>query len=186
VLTVKQRGQSIATFRYIEVNLMETLAAWVPTTPEMEAKILFGEHIWDCAQHADALGKRTHELRMPLQHSLAPVTGYVTILTRLKTTGPTTERIAGFYDVLLPNLGARYRQYLEQTERLMDAPSVRIIDRILADHDRMIAQSRELLGELPALRLDDAQWRGHFAADERAIAGIVVAEPETAGQEARA
>jgi hypothetical protein len=185
VLTVKKRGQSIATFRFIEVNLMETLAAWVPTTPEMEAKILFGEHIWDCAQHADALGKRTHELRMPLQHSIAPVPDYLAILTRLKTTGPTTERIAGFYDVLLPNLGARYRQFLQQTDGLMDAPSVRIIDRILSDHDRMIAQSRELLEELPALRLDDARWTGHFAADERAIAGIVATDPEAAGMEAR-
>jgi hypothetical protein len=67
----------------------------------------------------------------------------------------------------------------------MDAPSVRIIDRILSDHDRMIAQSRELLEELPALRLDDAQWKGHFAADERAIAGIVATDAEAAGMEAR-
>lgn len=67
ILTVKERGQFVATMRHIHVWLMETLAAWVPTSPEMEVKILLGEHIWDVAQHADALGKRTSELRMPLQ-----------------------------------------------------------------------------------------------------------------------
>ena len=64
-LTVKQRGQHIATFRFVQVRLMEILSAWVPSTPEMEAKLLFGPHIWDTAQAADALGKRAHELRLP-------------------------------------------------------------------------------------------------------------------------
>ena len=56
-LDVKQRGDHVATFRWIEVRLMEILSSWVPTTPEMEVKLLFGGHIWDTAQAADALGK---------------------------------------------------------------------------------------------------------------------------------
>ncbi len=40
MLTVKERGQFVATLRYVHVSLMETLAAWVPTTPEMEVKLL--------------------------------------------------------------------------------------------------------------------------------------------------
>jgi hypothetical protein len=56
---------------------METLAQWTPTSPEMEVKLMLGEHIWDAAQNADALGKRTRELRLPLQHSLRPVDAYV-------------------------------------------------------------------------------------------------------------
>ena len=79
-LTVKQRGQHIATFRFVQVRLMEILAAWVPSTAEMEAKLLFGPHIWDAAQGADALGKRGHELRMRLQHSLAPAAEYIAYL----------------------------------------------------------------------------------------------------------
>jgi len=43
----------------------------------MEVKLLFGEHIWDAAQHADALGKRTFELRLRLQHSVRPADKYV-------------------------------------------------------------------------------------------------------------
>src|SRR2546427_12094095 len=115
-LSVKLRGQSAATFRFIEVKLMETLAAWVPSTPEMEVKLLFGEHIWDCAQHADAFGRRTHELRLPLQHSLRPAPEYVDVLERLASVRSTPERIAGFYDVMLPKLGARLQRYLDETD----------------------------------------------------------------------
>src|SRR2546427_9205423 len=121
-LSVKLRGQSAATFRFIEVKLMETLAAWVPSTPEMEVKLLFGEHIWDCAQHADALGRRTHELRLPLQHSLRPSVEYLNLLERLAALRATTERLAGFYEVMLPALDARYQRYLDETDGLMDAP----------------------------------------------------------------
>ena len=46
-LTVKQRAETIGTFRYIHVQMMETLARWTPTTPEMEVKVLFGRDIWE-------------------------------------------------------------------------------------------------------------------------------------------
>src|SRR5687767_6908592 len=126
-LTVKERGEHVATFRYIQVKLMETLAQWVPTTPEMEVKLVFGAHIWDVAQHADALGKRTYELRLPLQFSLQPSDGYVARLEELATIKQTGQRIAGFYGAMLPALGTRFRNYLHQTDALMDAPTVRIL-----------------------------------------------------------
>src|SRR4026207_1505398 len=129
-LTVKQRGELTATYRFIEVRLMETLAQWVPTTPEMELKLLFGAHIWDVAQHADILGKRTYELRLPLQHSMTPSDEYVRILEELCNVAESSDRLVGFYDVLLPALQNRYQNYLKETDPLMDAPSVRILERI--------------------------------------------------------
>lgn len=151
-LSVKERGTAVATHRHVMVKLMETLARWVPTTPEMEVKLLFGSHIWDVAQHADALGKRTHELRMPLQHSLPPIQGYRELLDEVDAIDGTVERISAFYDVVLPGIGARLRAYLAATDDLMDAPTVRIIDRILYDHARMIRECDELRAEFPTLR----------------------------------
>src|SRR3954454_8371115 len=144
MLTVKERGQFVATMRYVQVWLMETLAAWVPTTPEMEVKLLFGEHIWDVAQHADALGKRTFELRLPLQHSLRPNEAYVDFLADVAAIGPTPQRLSAVYDVLLPALSTRYRRYMEQTDALSDAPTVRILERDFADTDRMVRAGHAL------------------------------------------
>lgn len=172
MLTVKERGQFVATMRYVHVWLMETMAAWVPTTPEMEVKLLFGEHIWDVAQHADALGKRTFELRMPLQHSLRPTDAYVEFLAHLTATGPTPQRLAAVYDVVLPALTVRYQRYLGQTDALSDAPTVRILERHLGDTDRMIEASRALRRELPALHVTDHQWLETLRQREAAISPI--------------
>jgi len=168
-LSVKDRGAAVATFRAINVTLMEMLAAWVPTTPEMEVKLLFGAHIWDVAQHADMLGKRTFELRLALQHSQRPVEPYAAFLTDMAAARETERRIAVFYDVMLPALGARYQSYLDATDPLIDAPTVRILDRLLADHTRMLSETQALYRELPNLKLDDAAWIRTWAERERRI-----------------
>jgi hypothetical protein len=173
-LTVKERGETVATWRAVQVRLMEMLAAWVPTTPEMEAKLLFGAHIWDVAEHADALGKRTHELRLPLQFSQPPVAAYVDLLQAVTEATETARRIAGFYDVLLPAQSARFQQYLERTDMLLDAPTVRIIKRIVDDESRMIRESQELRAQLAGLRLGDSDWVQLLAAREAAIDSIVL------------
>jgi hypothetical protein len=147
-LSVKDRGAAVATFRAINVTLMEMLAAWVPTTPEMEVKLLFGAHIWDFAQHADMLGKRTFELA---------------------DTRATERRLAAFYGVMLPVLAARYQSFLDRTDHLVDAPTVRILDRMLADHRRMLSEAQALYGELPHLKLDDEAWLEAWMGRERSI-----------------
>jgi len=184
MLTVKERGQFVATIRYVQVWLMETLAAWVPTTPEMEVKLLFGEHIWDAAQHADALGKRTFELRMPLQHSLRPAAAYAELLAELAATEPTPQRLAVVYDVMLPALAARHRRYIEQTDGLVDAPTVRILERDLADAARMIEAGHALRQELPALQLADRAWAEALVAREAAIERIAASPPDAVAVEA--
>jgi hypothetical protein len=175
-LNVAQRGLNVATFRWIEVRLMEMLATWVPSTPEMEAKLVFGAHIWDVAQHADALGKRTHELRLPEQHSVRPVTTYAEFVDEVVATTDTAKRVAGLYDCLLPGLDARFRAYLDQVDLLLDAPTVRIIERILTDTKRMVAEADEMRAEVPAARLDEPRWLFELA-ERQASVPDVVAEP---------
>jgi hypothetical protein len=158
IIPVKERGEFVATMRHISVRLMETLAAWVPTTPEMEVKLLFGEHIWDVAQHADALGKRTYELRLPLQHSQRPTDDYVSILDELAATTATSRRLAGVYDAMIPAMVERYRAYVDETDPLSDAPTVRILESFLRDAERMLKAGRSLREEHPALREEDPGW----------------------------
>jgi hypothetical protein len=173
-LNVKQRGDHVATFRWIEVRLMEMLAAWVPTTPEMEVKLVFGAHVWDTAQHADALGKRTNELRLPLHDSLEPARGYVDLLADVGRTTDTSKRIAAFYDCLLPGLERRFRQYIGRVDTLLDGPTVRIVERISGEMARMTADCRALLEEVPAVKLMDRHWLEALRQREAALGDIVV------------
>lgn len=156
--TVRERAETIATLRHIEIALMEMLARWVPTTPLMEAKVLMGRHIWETAQHADLLGKRTYELRAPMHFTLAPAAEYAALLNDISAVTHQAERIALFYDVLLPAVRERCRHYIDTTDPLLDEPSVRVLRRIISDTDAIISEAHALRAEQPAL---------HFQNDER-------------------
>ena len=148
-LTIRDKADTLGTFRFVSVQLMETLARWVPTTPELEVKTLFGRHIWDLAQHADALGKRTFELRAALHYSRRPADSYGRELERLTAVTGTADRIANMYDVVLPDLAGRYDAYLRDADPLLDEPSVRVIARIVADFPRFATDHRGLIRRHP-------------------------------------
>lgn len=177
--TVKQRAEFVGTLRHIEITLMETLAAWVPTTPEMEVKVLFGRHIWETAQHADLLGRRTYELRAPMHLTLAPSNEYAAFLRDVAAVTATSQRLSAFYDVVLPGITARLEAYNRETDHLLDEPTVRITRRIIHDNATMIDESRRLRGELPATARIDAAWRDELAARERAIESLVAAREQS-------
>jgi hypothetical protein len=171
-LNVVERARAIATFRFVEVRLMEIVAAWTPTTPEMEAKVMFGRHIWDFAQHADALGKRTFELRHPEHYSRRPVDGYVALLDETAVLTATGDRLTALYDVLVHGLAARYGGYREDADEILDGPTLVIVDRILADLARQRADAERLRGELGL----PARATGALGVREAAIVELVTTE----------
>jgi hypothetical protein len=155
-LSVNDRARAVATIRFIEVRRMETAAAWTPTTPEMEVKVMFGRHIWDFAQHADALGKRVFELRQPEHHTLSPEPGYLAMLDSLRAIQGTAERLGALYEAVLPDLARRYREYVAATDTLLDEPTVLILQRILADIERQRANAATTVREIgQALKAPD-------------------------------
>jgi hypothetical protein len=147
-MTVIDRARAVGTFRFIEVRLMELVAAWTPMTPEMEAKVIFGRHIWDFAQHADALGKRTFELRQKEHYTLPADAAYVALLNRVSQMQGTAERISALYETVVPGLVRRYETYISGTDPILDEPTIVIMERIVADLKRQSAQARALLQEL--------------------------------------
>src|SRR3954468_22405184 len=120
--SVREKADMVATWRHTAVQLMETLARWVPTTPPLEAKALFGRHIWDFAQIADQLGRRTAELRLALHHNRAPVDAYRRALAELNALESTGDRLAAFYDGIVPDLVCRFESLLSTADPLLDDP----------------------------------------------------------------
>jgi len=175
----RDRAEYVGTFRFIEVFLMETAARWVPTTPELEAKVLFGRHVWEFAQNADALGRRTFELRAQLHLTLPPQEEYVHFLEHVSSIAESPNRLAAIYSILIPALSERYRTYATQVDPVMDEPSLRIIERILQSHARMTPEFQELLADLPQLQSASAdllqQLRIEESATPRVLRGTIPA-----------
>lgn len=166
--TVQDRCRAIATFRHISVTLMETIARWTPTTPEMEAKVMFGRHIWDFAQHADALGKRTFELRQPEHYTLRPAADYDALLQQASKAEGTSERVAAVYEGLIPGLVGRVKVYLAAADPILDQPSIVILERIVRDLERHRLEAAELQREINL-----APGAAALAAREASIGNIV-------------
>jgi hypothetical protein len=157
-MTVRQRADWIATFRHTSVFLMETLARWVPTTPDMEVKLLFGRHLWEFAQHADAFGKRGAALRVALHTSRPPARDFQRILEQVGSARSAAERMDALYDGLIPALARTYRGYIDRTDHLMDDGSIRILERAIADFERMRRDREALREERPDIVATDRQF----------------------------
>jgi hypothetical protein len=147
-LTIAQKADTIATFRYLSEFLMETLARWTPLTPELEVKILFGRHLWEFAQHADAFGHRTAELRAGLHYTRPPAAGYRQALDGISGFLSASERVQSVYDALVPDLARRYHECLRLADPLLDQPTIRIVERIVQDLDRLQNERREMLADV--------------------------------------
>jgi len=169
--SVSARADAVGTFRYVSVWLMETAARWTPSTPEMEAKVMFGRHIWDYAQMADALGKRTFELRRHEHYTLRPGPAYDAVLKEAGAARSTADRISALYDGVLPGLIARYRDYVAGTDKILDEPTIVIVERIVQELERQRAEASELKAELKL-----ASGAGPLLAAREKAVGSMLAE----------
>ena len=109
----------------------------------------------------------------PLQFSLPPKDGYGKFLEDFAKAVATPQKIHSFYDVVLPGLVVRYRAYLDSTDRLLDEPTVRVMESILGDFSRMRRESAALRDEVTELRLAQNDWAAELTKREAAEVDIV-------------
>jgi hypothetical protein len=175
ITSVVERCNTIATFRRIAVWAMETTARWTPITPEMEVKVTLGLHIWEYAQMADALGKRTFELRQPEHYTLPAAEAYEALMKDVAKTETTAGRIAAMYDGMIPGLITRFQNYIAATDPILDEPTVAIMERIVTDLQRQLKDIETLRGEVTLAKGAGAP----IAAREKAI-DTILAEQKVA------
>jgi hypothetical protein len=149
--SVDDSARRIRNYRYAEERMLRALGGWIALTPELPAKLLFGRHIWDCAQHADLWGRRLPELRAPAQQSAPANDRMVKFADLLESAeGPreTLERLAGVYRVLKPHLVTVYARHLANANPVYEPPTRRILERCLEEERRHAAAGAIVLARL--------------------------------------
>src|SRR5262245_46807353 len=141
------------------------LGGWIALTPELDAKLLFGRHVWDCAQHADLWGRRLPELRSAAQQSEPAndkVVALMSIVSSVEGAGETIERITAIYRVLKPHLATVYERHLAVANPVYEPPTRRILARCVEEERRHAAAGALVLGRLiagdPALEARAKAW----------------------------
>src|ERR1700752_4151981 len=127
---------------------MRLRGGWMALTPELPVKLLFGRHVWDCAQHADLWGRRLPELRSPAHQGQAPSEGFAGLvdrIDRLQARHESVERVVSVYRVLKPHLIAAYESHLAGANSVYEPPTRRILARCLAEERRHVAAGSVVL-----------------------------------------
>ena len=168
--SVDESARLIRNYRYAVERMMRVLGGWIALTPEISAKLLMGRHVWDNAQHADALGRRLPELRAQA-HVSEPANeafvAFVDAIEEAERPEQTVERLVGVYRVLKPHLLASYAAHLERANEVYEPPTRRILAHCADDERRHISAGLVVLRHLtttPALESRAAMWQARIEA----------------------
>ena len=165
-----ESARLIRHYRYAVERMMRILGGWIALTPELSAKLLMGRHVWDTAQHADALGKRLPELRSLAQVSEPASSAFAAFMNAIEEPerpGETVERLVGVYRVLKPHLLASYEDELRHVNAVYEPPTERIFQRLAEDERRHIAAGETIIAHLaatPDLVARADRWQAHLEA----------------------
>jgi hypothetical protein len=176
-VSVDASAGRIRRYRWVEERLMRTLAGWIALTPELPVKLLFGRHVWDCAQHADLWGRRLPELRSPAHQGEPPTEGFAGFMNALdgvQGREQSLERVIAVYRVLKPHLITAYDAHLAETNEVYEPPTRRILTRCLEEERRHVAAGLVVLERLagPA-RARAAECERALLAELARVGGLV-------------
>ena len=147
---------------------MRILGGWIALTPEISAKLLMGRHVWDNAQHADALGRRLPELRAQAHVSEPANQAFVAFIDAMEEAErpeQTVERLVGVYRVLKPHLLVSYAAHVERANEVYEPPTRRIFVSCAEDERRHIDAGVAVLRHLtntPTLESRASAWQARM------------------------
>jgi hypothetical protein len=151
VYSVRQSAGFIMNYRYAEERMMRMMAGWIALTPEIPVKLEMARQVYECALHADALGKRLGELRSQAQVSRPPNEAFVTFISAIEDKEQwedTIERMTGIYRVLKPHLVAHYSAHVTAANPVYEPPTLRILAHLVDDEKRHLERGLALLDNL--------------------------------------
>lgn len=130
----QRRGLSVAECvdwlkynHYLLSRLHEIFTARITSEPLYELKTAFSHHAYLCAEHITSIRSRVSEMREPpLGLEDVPHPALKLLCDEVLCAPTTLTLLDGIYDVVVVDLISSFDAYLETTNPLVDAPSVRI------------------------------------------------------------
>ena len=159
---------------YVWRRLHESFTARITAEPLFELKTAFSHQGWICAEQAGALRTRVGELREPpLGLDAVPHPGLEWVLDEVRSAPDGATFCRGVYGVVLPALNTAIAKYLERTNRLADAPSVRLLRFAQFDVEQLLSFGTQACAALADTEVDQITgWCGALETALSAAGGI--------------
>jgi hypothetical protein len=136
-------------YHYAVLRLHEILTARITAEPIYELKTGFSHHAYLCAEHVQALRTRVSEMREPpLGLEAVPHLALQIYFDEILAAPSTAALLLGIYEHAVPAVQRALEHHLLDTNRLVDAPSVRICRFALLELADMAAFGKQCIEAL--------------------------------------
>jgi len=173
--SVADNSRILLRFFYLERRLSQALGAWTLAIPEFEVKLETGRHLFYHADAAKLLRERLHEQEL----TLAKIDAFRDqsiddFIEELLSAADVAELLVGIHQVVGRALATAYRHHIDDTDSVTDAPTIRMLRRILLDYEPMLTWADDAVAAYVEGGIDEsrlAQWRWHVARLLQSIGG---------------
>jgi hypothetical protein len=126
-LSVEECVRRLKRYHYAFKRLHQIFTARLTAEPLYELKMGFSLHAHLCAEHVAALRKRVGEMREPpLGLEAVPDASLELVFDEILAAPTTEELLLGLYEKALPAVKAALERHTEETNPLVDHPTVRL------------------------------------------------------------
>ncbi|HLW03214.1 MAG TPA: hypothetical protein VKT82_31495 [Ktedonobacterales bacterium] len=171
-------------YHYAFKRLHQMLTARITAEPIYELKMGWSLQAHICAEYVAALRKRVAEMREPPLHlDIVPDTFLEIFFDEIRAAPSTEALVLGLYEKAFPALQAALQRHLEDTNPLVDQPSVRLCRLALFELNDILAfgtQAVQGLVDEPA-RTAAQEWLGLLDNCLLAAGGLDGAEEPATG-----
>jgi len=179
--SVEENARRLFRFFYFERRLMQALGAWTLSIPEFEVKLEMGRHIFYHADAARLFRERLHEQEKRLPDIDAYRNAEIDrFIEEMLSAANAPELLVGVHQVAGKALQTAYRHHIDNTDSITDAPTIRVLRRILTDYEPMLEWAEQAIAAYIEGGVDESRlgsWRWHLQRLLGSIAGITGADP---------
>lgn len=136
----------ICAFNLHTMNV-KAIAGWLISVPEYEIKIELAHHLYMHAEAARNLRERLYELRVPRAKTEVITTPVAELLVREVKLAKSTRDFVEGQLILIETVSSFYRDYEQETDQLLDLPSLRVLQIIRNDLEGMSSWCRGVSAE---------------------------------------
>ena len=176
-----ENARRLLRFFYFERRLMQALGAWTLSIPEFEVKLETGRHIFYHGDAARVLRERLHEQEQRWadidQHRDADLDRFI---EEMLSASDAAEFLVGVHQVAGKALQTAYRHHIDDTDSMTDAPTIRVLRRILSDYEPMLEWAEQAIAAYMEGGIDEARlgaWRWHLQRLLGSIGGVTGTDP---------
>lgn len=180
---VEENARRLQRYFYLERRLSHALGSWTLALPEFEVKVETGRHLFYHMDAAHTLRQRLNELELRLsaidEHRDPQIDLFV---EELLCAADAPELLVGVHQVAGKALELAYRHHIDDTAAVADAPTLRLLKRILLDYEPMLEWAEATIGAYLDGGVDESRlsrWRWHLQQLLNSIGGVSGADPRT-------